>query len=98
MSDFTQSARCPGCGGQFAPDDGWCCAPCEGEDCESWDTSQLEIGGEIRYYCENCAPSRVDCEECGALSGQAWTDGDDWAYLCEHCAGAYGYHKKGRVR
>lgn len=34
MSDFSQRARCPGCGRMMCPDDGGCCVQCER--CKRW--------------------------------------------------------------
>lgn len=51
MSDFSITARCPGCGQRFAPDDGMCCVPCR--ECGAWGQwSYCEICQD--YHCPDC--------------------------------------------
>ncbi len=52
MSDFSVTAKCPGCGKRFAPDDGYCCVPCS--DCGEWGQWS---------YCEEC--EEYHCRDCG---------------------------------
>jgi len=80
MSDFSITARCPGCGQRFAPDDGDCCVPCKY--CEEYDRpwKRHRYCDEAEdYVCEYCwlgeqhyedleRPENEVCQYCGEES------------------------------
>jgi hypothetical protein len=57
MSDFSYTAKCPGCKRKFAPDDGACCVPCHF--CGKYDLPwhRHSYNEDIEdYVCDECEP------------------------------------------